>query len=356
MIDKVIATGELEEIEGPSRFGRNGTIEFESLAYVVTSSYEQISTGQRSVSASKWGGTIQFNSGSALVYDLNPVVIGAVGSMFEFVHGSVRFYNYLPVAFDDFAIYEDFTEPVNDPIDGIVLAGNEATMSGGALQPWVRHYKVFIPPKRARFIAIGARMNGMPSGGIQYIDSAQVEILSPGATVPTAYTPAREIKCKVRPTRLNFSVNTTLNATGNSHAYNIDSLVVGRTYIHSVLVTKNVTFTLTGATKGAVGYYGNRAWVVFTATATTVGVTVAGSSVNVSKPLTEAGSIPRDYFDGSFGPDYLWEQGGVAPNTRSYYYEDRNDRHYVLVRTLQENVPVGVPVASPEYASGPPTS
>jgi hypothetical protein len=72
-----------------------------------------------------------------------------------------------------------------------------------------------------------------------------------------------------------------------------------------------------------------------------------------SKIMVEEGSTPGDYFDGDSGPDYLWEQGGTPGSARSYYYPDRTSRHYILVRTLQENVALGMTVEDPVYATFP---
>lgn len=71
--------------------------------------------------------------------------------------------------------------------------------------------------------------------------------------------------------------------------------------------------------------------------------------VYISNVLIEKSRYVGTFFAGSYD-DCLWRQNEDPYNTWSYYYEDRADRHYILVRCLEENVPLGVSVADPEYA------
>jgi hypothetical protein len=66
--------------------------------------------------------------------------------------------------------------------------------------------------------------------------------------------------------------------------------------------------------------------------------------------LIEEGTAIRPYFDGSMGSDYLWEQGGSANLSRSYFYEDYVERSYLIRTLLAENVPLGITTAVPQYA------
>jgi hypothetical protein len=66
--------------------------------------------------------------------------------------------------------------------------------------------------------------------------------------------------------------------------------------------------------------------------------------------LIEEGAAVRDYFDGSMGADYLWETGGTTNLTRSYYYENRVERSYLIRTLLDENTPLGISAAIPQYA------
>lgn len=87
--------------------------------------------------------------------------------------------------------------------------------------------------------------------------------------------------------------------------------------------------------------------LVYSATAPAVADTFWIDAVLIEK-AAQVGT----YFDGSSGADYLWQQGGTPGLTRSYYYADRVKRHYILERTLRENVPLGVSIADPEYGQG----
>lgn len=71
----------------------------------------------------------------------------------------------------------------------------------------------------------------------------------------------------------------------------------------------------------------------------------------VSGVLLDESAELRDWFDGGSGEDYLWQQGLTNRNWgMSYYYEDRVKRNYILTKTLQENVPLGMTVNAPVYA------
>lgn len=67
--------------------------------------------------------------------------------------------------------------------------------------------------------------------------------------------------------------------------------------------------------------------------------------------LIEKARTLGDYFDGDSGEDYLWRVGQTAGLTWSYYYESRSTRNYVMERTLRENLPLGVRLLQPEYAT-----
>lgn len=66
--------------------------------------------------------------------------------------------------------------------------------------------------------------------------------------------------------------------------------------------------------------------------------------------LVEEGETVRDYFDGSTGDGYLWEASGVPNLTRSYFYENRVERSFLVQTLLTENVPLGITASAPKYA------
>lgn len=78
----------------------------------------------------------------------------------------------------------------------------------------------------------------------------------------------------------------------------------------------------------------------------------AGTDVfYVDGVLIEKSREVGDWFNGGLGADYLWQQGGTPFLCPSYYYQDRVNRSYIVTRVLSENVPLGITVATPEYAS-----
>lgn len=257
-----------------------------------------------------------FPDGSGLFYDLSPKVFYGTGSPTDFTHGSALLVTDFFGAFEDFAV---FPEGTPDPVNGIVLADNSGTLSAGVGTTWSRHYRVLYPPKNARYVVPHIRLGVVPAGSSQYLDAHQIEFLTAGSTAPSAFGSARSLRVHVRPTRLNY-------AAGSTHVTN---LVAGLWYTASAYVN------------------GKRVVATFKATASTVDLNFGGTA---SKILVEEGTVLGDYFDGWSGPDYLWEQGGTPGSSRSYYYPDRTSRHYVLVRTLQENAPLGVTVEDPQYA------
>lgn len=66
--------------------------------------------------------------------------------------------------------------------------------------------------------------------------------------------------------------------------------------------------------------------------------------------LIEETEIVNDYFDGSYGDDYLWESSGVPGESRSYYYQGRRAKTYLLSNLVVENSPVGITTAIPVFA------
>jgi hypothetical protein len=76
----------------------------------------------------------------------------------------------------------------------------------------------------------------------------------------------------------------------------------------------------------------------------------AAESHRVTYFVVEEGEVAGPYFDGASGDDYMWETGGAAHLSRSYFYENRLDRGEALLRTLWDTVPVGIGVGTPQFA------
>jgi hypothetical protein len=283
--------------------------------------------------------------------------------------------------------YAAFTGPVDYPVSG-----------GG--YAW----------KRAAYASVGFKFASMSANKHQILDAVQLEPLPLGASGPSAYQNAREIQAVIKPTRLNYAPNPNFESgitgaaatNGASVAadtslvwkgtqslkvtvpttvtvdagwnFQLTGLIPGRTYTFSARVSAaqycgNVYpwSSTNGSTPGARLTYNSAApgrwrtiWTTFVATASSVWV-----GMNVSKPtmtagqssifwadgiLVEEGTAVRPYFDGSMGGDYLWEQGGTANLTRSYFYENYVERSYLIRTLLEENVPLGITAAVPKYA------
>lgn len=254
---------------------------------------------------------------------------------------------------------------------------------------------------------------GLVHQNAQYFTEWQLE-RAQASGLPRAYSPAREIKVVVKPDRLNLLTNTSfeLNATGWSGNTNclvtrsttvfssgtaslrIESLaagdmnaITGPSFRAEVTAQKVYTVQFkvrAGATSR--GVRGILSWfttagaplttvtgttvVSNTATWTTISVTgiapvsaafcgllveVLGTGAAseyhyVDEVLFEQTDTLLPYFDGSFGDDYLWETGGVAHNSRSYYYENRLDRGEAIIRALRNAVPHGIGVGAAQFA------
>ena len=299
-----------------------------------------------------------------------------------------------------------------DPVEFYATTGSSAT-SGGVGQAWTRLTAVVALPdgrtkpfNRAPYLAVGSRIASVPTGEKQFLKKVMVEPAAIGATLPSTYSKAREIQATIHPDRLNFVTNPsfetnttgwTLNpigytaatslvtstaqkkfgansglvtwptagAPGSATGINVTSLVIGRKYIASVWVfvptgSPDVRLSVFGLASsqytGGIKNQWVRRSVVFTATATTHYVMVdtptptAGNTCYIDGLMVEAGETLRDYFDGSFGPDYLWETAGVAHNARSYFYLNRAERYATVKRIIEQNVPLGIGVADPKFA------
>jgi hypothetical protein len=145
-------------------------------------------------------------------------------------------------------------------------------------------------------------------------------------------------------------------------AYAYQAQYCGRTYAwssgsSSTLVARN---TFDTAQPDPHNKRWRRLWVTFTANIDTVwmGFSVPYDKMTPNQPsiywidgvLVEEGEAVRPYFDGSKGADYLWETGGTANLTRSYYYENRVERSYLIRTLLDENTPLGITAGIPQYA------
>lgn len=286
--------------------------------------------------------------------------------------------------------YAAFTAPTDYPVSG----GNYA---------W----------KRAAYASVGFKFANMSANKHQILDAVQLESMPIGATGPTPYQTARSLSVVVRPTRLNYATNpnfesgitgavalnsatlasdtfcwkgtaalkVTVPATGTGdggYNFQVTGLVPGRRYTLSARVAvaqscgdvyawnslSDATLTARTTYAKAVKDPAQPRWrtvsVTFNASKSTawLGLSVSRPTMTPGQPsifwadaiLVEEGASARPYFDGSMGADYLWETGGTANLTRSYYYENRAERGYLLRTLLDENVPLGITAGTPRYA------
>lgn len=342
------------------------------------------------------------NIGQTLVMDPDPTEFNA-GSLYIEV-GTVPDVG----AFSEFGVWSLTTD---DPAQ-FYAEGATAGTSGHTGEAWTRHSAVFAVPNglnkaypKAAYVAIGGRFLSVPDNGRQYVKKVMLEPLSPGSTTPTSYSGARQVQATIRPDRLNFVVNPSFETNNSSWSLspigftaatslatsavqakfgsqsglvtwptasspvsavstNIQGLVVGRTYTASAWVfvpsgSPNVRIDIFATKQGQTTTEKDR-WVrisvKFTATQVNhsilivAGASTTGQQVYIDGVMCEAGEFVKDYFDGSFGPDYLWETGGTAHAARSYFYKNRAERYAMVKKILEQNVPLGITVADPKFA------
>jgi hypothetical protein len=285
--------------------------------------------------------------------------------------------------------YAAFTGPVDYPVSG-----------GG--YAW----------KRATYASVGFKFASMSANKHQILDAVQFEPLSLGSAGPSAYQNARELRVVIKPTRLNYAANPNFESgitgvtgfnsatvaqdpmcwrgtsscvvtvpsagtlNGGSH-WTLNGLIPGRRYTASVRVavaqgcgdvtpyaSNNATLVNRVSFRSAKPDPSNKrwrtVWVTFdvSASTTTLGLFVDRTTMAAGQSsifwfdgvLVEEGAAVRPYFDGSMGADYLWEASGTANLTRSYYYENYTERSYLIRTLLDENTPLGITSAVPQYA------
>lgn len=311
----------------------SGYVVFEDLPYVLTVSESYLTDGWPEWSYRyahpedpRFDQSLgDMRGGSANIYNGNPVAFQVPAGKFDLGYqGSIVLAtDYLGV-FDDFAV---FPAAGQDPtLSGWVHPNSPDLVDapvGDITTAWAQASVLAFPPTNARYVVPVVNAQNIPANSSVYLDAFDMRVTPYNAdpTVKPTYASPRSLVVKVKPTRLNL-------ATGSTH---VTSLTAGQTYIASADVN------------------GTRESFTFVPTTSTYDLTFSGTPTKI---LVEEGSILRDYFDGdSGGADYLWEQGGTPGSTRSYYYQDREARNYILIRLLQENVPLGMTVGQPEYAT-----
>lgn len=105
-------------------------------------------------------------------------------------------------ALTDFAVW-----PVGlkDPKDYYVHTAQSVT-SGAVGGAWTRPHVTFVPHRNTRYIGVGSKWTGVPvpdpgavGGPWNYLKKVQLETAPVGATFPTPYTKAREVRVTLQP-------------------------------------------------------------------------------------------------------------------------------------------------------------
>lgn len=317
-------------------------------------------------------------------------------------------------AFRDFAVYTNtMPDPAMVLVQGKAagLTTVDNAQPSGMRRVWVTAAPPADYPvsgggyawRRGAFASVGVRVNAMTANSGQFIDGAQFEATPLSQSGPSAYAPARSLQVKVNPDRLNYCPNPALAvdlgdywssatitrvAQGSGWAASVPGTAVslcvaaalspvGQLWSASVVVKGPVGKVLDVRLHDGVQYIspakpvrmtGSPQTVQIPSATRTVGTAVrvyayprsdngawtATDTLTMTNVLLErksaGGVLPGPYFDGGFGDDYLWEAGGTAGKSRSYYYRDRNARGYLLAGLLAENCPLGVIPSVPQYA------
>jgi hypothetical protein len=379
----------LDQLRATGQLNFTGSAGLEILASVLTASTESPS--------------VAFSEGSIDAYVIIPVDLGQIpGALDVGLGGTIGIWVAGDLAsLTDFAFFAA-TEP--DPAMAIAVADNNGTVSAGVGAAWSRHFMTLYAPtdnaawKRAAYAAVGLVFKSMPAGGLQHIDDVQWEIAPVANNAPAAYKPARSLDIWVRPTRLNHSTNPSFEVDTTDWTSDVGSLAQGTDAVFGSAcgeitdwtdgaTATHIVKTLTPGTRYTASIYvraldgdvgleisgtssrltwksaplgtlvspdWRRLWVSFTPESTTISLvlkSLGATHVLFDGALVEEGNGLKPYFDGDSGlPDYVWELDGTPGLSRSYYYRDKLNRHYILGKTLRENVQLGLVVGDPVYA------
>lgn len=222
-------------------------------------------------------------------------------------------------------------------------------------------------PRSIHLLVKPARLN--------YCPNPSFETSLSGWTAVASATISRDTTAGISPAAAVTDVATMkviAASAGQGATVSLTNLIVGDTFIASIWVKASTNLSdlqisaagVSGGIDGAVpgvalpaGWY--QSTVTFVPNASTVALTISPLSVtgsvtaNVDTCLVEAGDIVNPYFDANFGADYLWETGGTANLTRSYYYPEYQFNQKVISDILSQHAPVGTTPNIPTYALPP---
>ena len=330
------------------------------------------------------------------------LVSASAGSRLQFLSGRITISATTNLgALTAFAIWKPTLE---DPYDFYIENATDLA-SGGVQEPFTRMYATFVPHRDTQYLGIGSKVYDLANvwPRRQTFKKWMVEKTEVGRTVPSAkYAKAREVRVRVHADRINYAINpkfdsdttgwsvsggtlTRVTSTSRSgpasgqlvtaapqSAYTDDIPVNGDQWVAvSVYVQGDGEARIhVEADPGAVTIGSSTSalldssWRRFTVVVKTpesaeaISVSVdqlstGNHTLYISDLLVERDEVVREYFDGSTSADTLWETGGVPGNTRSYFYKNRVERYAAIKRVLEDNVPLGIGIAEPEFATLP---
>lgn len=367
--------------------------------------------------------TMLFQGGSVSIggYRVSSILFTTTpGSFQQWIDGKVSIVTSSALgALTAFAFWDD-ANGQEDPYYFYVESATDL-FSGNVGGGWVRHNAIFVPHRRAKYLAVGAKVFNLPNTGAyraHHFKKWMVEKASPEDTKPTpTYKKAREVQIRVRPDRINLSPNpgaeeddstwiSTATGTRSRDTVNFHSglasiaytsvsggtmegrysntaipVKVGSPYSARALLRPQTNprsvrlrfrwYASDGTTMVSESPYSevtekNQDWteaVVENATAPPGAVTATllfsflntstGEVHNIDEVIIERGRTVGAYFDGSSSADTLWETGGTLGKARSYLYKNRAARYAAIKRVLDDNVPLGIGIAEPEFATFP---
>lgn len=330
------------------RWFRNGTGVLEKHTYLITSTYEDVNDGLRRAPLDPRAlRPVEFFRGVASVFVPNPVEVFADPGPFALGSaGQAEFLRPGAGAFADFAIVRHPTADWVDPhyhgsklgITGVVLTTTSA-----------RTQITFVPPKGAAYVVPEAQITGLAEGGSVYLGLFQMEV---GDTA-TDFTHPRSLTPVPRADRVNLTTEPTRALTSHvdDKTFVVHGLVPGDLYTASAEVSRTRVISSTG--EDIITWRdGSRNVLTFRANDTSATLTITGSSSSWSyrRLLVERGVRHLEWFDGDSGVDYLWEHDKTAnTDARSFYYTNRDKRHWLLRQTVEQNAVLGTTANAPVY-------
>lgn len=298
-----------------------------------------------------------------------------------------------------------------DPYDFYIQSAPSIT-SGNVSAGFARNNAVFVPHRKARYLGVGARVQNMPNTGSwrnHYFKKWMLEKAAIGGTFPSpTYSKAREVRVYVKPDRINLLVNPSFTsnttgwntwsgpgaivrdtsttkvgvASGRYPTTGASAVFIDTPYASVVKPNRDYTLSiwLKGTGSARLEMYDPDSstpgiattdtqvltsdWVRYSITGTTRSSTTrimlvvyqqstGNNTMWLSGAMIERGRDLRDYFDGSWSIDTMWESGGTPGLARSYLYKNFSERYSAIKRVLDDNVPLGIGIANPVMGTFP---